>query len=447
MGRPIPTPITCPNCRQPFSALLEQVIDVSRDPESKQRLLSGRVNQIVCPNCGFNGTASTPILYHDHSKELLIAFVPMELGVGQMEQERLIGSLTNSVMNSLPAEERKGYLLQPKMSLTMQGLIDQVLEADGITKEVIEEQQRKANLVTQLAQASPEEQDRLLAENADLIDEVFFELLNVLAAATTQQGRSRDSLRLLNLRTRLLDITEVGQEIKAREQAVAEATRELQSLGEQITRDAFVDLLVNAAGNLPKVEALGMMAGPLLDYTTFQMITDQANAADGEQREQIVEVRETLLAVSAALEQRQRAIVEQAAQTLTSIMQAPNVRTAIQQHANRIDNTFMAVLQANLEEATRTGNIPASGKLREIRDEVLALVQASAPPEVRLINDLLSIEDEAEALDALHQRQGELNPELPALMQDLAGQLREAGNEAAAVRLEVLGAEAARLAL
>lgn len=447
MGRPIPTPVTCPNCRQPFNALLEQVIDVTRDPESKQRLLNGRVNQIVCPHCGFNGAASTPILYHDHSKELLIAFVPMELGMGQMEQEKLIGDLTNSVMNSLPAEERKGYLLQPKIALTMQGLIDQVLEADGITKEVIEEQQRKADLIAELAQVSPEEQDQLLAENADLIDEVFFELLNVLASAATQQGQSRDSLRLLNLRTKLLDTTEIGQEIKAREQAVAEATRELQSLGEQVTREDFVDLLVNAAGNLPKVEALGMLAGPLLDYTTFQMITDRANAAEGEYRDQIIEVRETLLAVSAALEQRQRAIVEQAAQTLAAIMEAPDVRTGIQQHANRIDNTFMAVLQANLEEATRTGNIQASGKLREIRDEVLALIQASAPPEVQLINDLLSIEDEAEALDVLHQRQGELNPELPALMQDLAEQLREAGNEAAATRLEVLGAETARLVL
>mgnify|MGYP001816402809 CR=1 FL=1 len=86
MGRPIPTPVNCPNCRQPFSALLEQLIDVTRDPESKQRLLSGRVNQIVCPNCGFNGAASTPILYHDHSKELLVAFVPMELCLGQVEQ-------------------------------------------------------------------------------------------------------------------------------------------------------------------------------------------------------------------------------------------------------------------------------------------------------------------------------------------------------------------------
>jgi hypothetical protein len=122
------------------------------------------------------------------------------------------------------------------------------------------------------------------------------------------------------------------------------------------------------------------------------------------------------------------------------------VGAAIRENYQRIDNTFMAVLQANLDEAAETGNIEASGKLREIRDEILALIQASAPPEVQLINDLLTVEDEAEALEALRQRQDEVTQDVPALMEDLAEQLREVGNEAAAARLEVLGAEAARLA-
>jgi hypothetical protein len=421
-------------------------LDVGRDPESKRRLLNGRVNQIVCPHCGFQGGASTPLIYHDLDKELLIAHMPMELGLGQAEQEKVIGDLTNHVMNSLDPEDRKAYLLQPKMALSLQGLVDQVLEADGITKEVIEDQQRKIEFMHELAQASAEEQDQIIAENPDAFDAEFFELLNMYASAATQQGQSRESLRLLNLRSKLMEVTELGQQLKAREQAMQEASQELQALGERITREDFVGLIVESAGNPEKVEALGVLAGALLDYTTFQMVTDRANAAEGEEQDQIIAAREKLLQISAAMEQAQRAAVEQSAQTLLAIMSAPDVGTAVRENLDQIDNTFMSVLQANLEEAQKTGNIEASGKLRAIRDEVLALIQASAPPEVQLIKDLLSVEDEAASLEMLRERQGEVNADLVALMGELVGQLRQSGNEAAAVRLEILGAEAAKLA-
>jgi hypothetical protein len=340
--------------------------------------------------------------------------MPMELGLGQAEQEKVIGDLTNHVMNSLDPEDRKAYLLQPKMALSLQGLIDQVLEADGITKEVIEDQQRKIEFMHELAQASAEEQDQIIAENPDAFDAEFFELLNMYASAATQQGQSRESLRLLNLRSKLMEVTELGQQLKAREQAMQEASQELQALGERITREDFVGLIVESAGNPEKVEALGVLAGALLDYTTFQMVTDRANAAEGEEQDQIIAAREKLLQISAAMEQAQRAAVEQSAQTLLAIMSAPDVGTAVRENLDQIDNTFMSVLQANLEEAQKTGNIEASGKLRAIRDEVLALIQASAPPEVQFINDLLSVEDEAASLEMLRERQGEEAFRLPA---------------------------------
>lgn len=446
MAQPRPTPINCPNCGQPFNALLEQIIDVGQDPESKNRLLSGRVNQIVCPHCGFNGTAGTPLVYHDPSKELFITYVPMELNLGQQDQEKIVGDLTQRVMKSLPEDAPKGYFLKPNTALTMQGLIDQVLEADGITREVIEEQQRKVDFIYELSEAPSEEQDQLIADNPEMVDETFFEMLNVLASAASQQGQARQSLRMMNLRSKLMETTEIGQRLKAREDAMNEANQELQALGERISRDSFVDLIVEDAHNPAKVEALGMLASPLLDYTTFQILTERANAAEGESKDNIVNAREILLEISAAVEQQQRAVVEQAAQTLLNIMQAPDIKEAVLQNANRIDNTFMNVLQANLEEARRTSNIEASGRLREIRDEVLALVQASAPPEVQFINDLLAVEDEGQAIQTLHERQDQVNGQLVALMEELAGQLRQAGNGAAADRLEVLSQEAAGLA-
>ncbi|MFN8450294.1 MAG: CpXC domain-containing protein [Anaerolineae bacterium] len=75
---PRQTTITCPNCRRPFSAIVETVIDAGQDPQAKARLLTGQVNAVQCPNCGHTPDGSDPLLYHGASKELLISFVPME---------------------------------------------------------------------------------------------------------------------------------------------------------------------------------------------------------------------------------------------------------------------------------------------------------------------------------------------------------------------------------
>ena len=150
MARPAPTTINCPVCGQPFNAIVEQIIDVGHDPTSKERLLSGRVNVITCPHCGYQGMVGSPMVYHDPEKSLAIIHVPMELGLEQTEREKIIGDMTNAVMRALPEDAPKGYLLQPQIALTMQGLIDQVLEADGITREVIDEQLRKVELIDEL---------------------------------------------------------------------------------------------------------------------------------------------------------------------------------------------------------------------------------------------------------------------------------------------------------
>ncbi len=52
--------LTCPNCRQTFAAPVEQVLDVEVDPTAKTRLLSGQVNLVVCPACGFASTLDIP---------------------------------------------------------------------------------------------------------------------------------------------------------------------------------------------------------------------------------------------------------------------------------------------------------------------------------------------------------------------------------------------------
>lgn len=446
MAQSAATQITCPNCQQPFRAILEQLLDVGYDPTVKERLLSGRVNLVTCPHCSYQGFVSTPLMYHDHSKQLAIVYIPIELGLQKVEEEQIIGSMARLVMQRLPENAPKGYLLNPTPVLSLQGMLDLVLEADGITREVIEAQRRKLELIEEMANASQEELDALIEANMELFDAVFFELITAAAQAASQGGDGRSSLRLLNARGRLLETTEVGQQIQAQQEVIAEASQELQTLGESISRQEFLELLINAADNPLKVEALAALVRPLLDYTLVQMLSERVRlAVDEIEKERLTTLREQLLDLSAAFEQQARAVVERAVDTLKALLVAPDIPTAVRANARRIDDAFLQVLQANLEEARRSGQNQVFNRLREIRDEVLTLFREAAPPELRLINDLLSIESEAEALEALRARQDELNEQVIDLMEELIQHMLESGNDAVADRLTLLRDEALNL--
>jgi ribosomal protein S27E len=66
------TRVNCPVCKQQITADIDQLFDVAQDPTAKQRLLSGTFNLVRCPHCGYEGPITTPIVYHDPDKELLL---------------------------------------------------------------------------------------------------------------------------------------------------------------------------------------------------------------------------------------------------------------------------------------------------------------------------------------------------------------------------------------
>ena len=93
-------------------------------------------------------------------------YVPQELNLDQVQREEYIGQLTREVMDQTPAEQRRAYMLQPKTILTMQSFLENVLETEGITKEMIERQQKQAELLNTLATADADVADYLIKERA-----------------------------------------------------------------------------------------------------------------------------------------------------------------------------------------------------------------------------------------------------------------------------------------
>jgi hypothetical protein len=172
--------VNCPACRAQYTVPVQNVIDVGHDPRLKSWLLQGRLNVGVCPQCGTAGALSVPLIYHDPDKQLLFCLIPQELNIPENERQRMIGQLSNRVMSSLPSERRKGYLLQPRPFLTFQTFLEAVLEADGITREMLDQQRAKAQAIAEMVQAVDDSLGlaALIGQHEGLIDYEFFALLS-----------------------------------------------------------------------------------------------------------------------------------------------------------------------------------------------------------------------------------------------------------------------------
>ena len=106
---------------------------------------------------------AAPLIYHDPEKQLLLVHFPQQLNARPEEEERFIGDATSALMRALPQNAPKGYLLAPKRFLTLNSLVDTVLEADGISRETIESQRRRVAMIGQLVEAFEQGETQLQA--------------------------------------------------------------------------------------------------------------------------------------------------------------------------------------------------------------------------------------------------------------------------------------------
>jgi len=419
------TRVNCPNCRQPLVAEVNQLFDAGIDPKAKQLLLTGAYNFIQCPNCQYQGNLATPLVYHDPEKELLLTYFPPELGLPINEQERIIGPLITQVMNSLPQEKRKAYLLRPQTMPTMQTLIEKILEGDGITKEMIHDQQKRLQLLQRMVDAP----DDVLAEVAKtedkLIDADFFQLISRLAEVAVMSGDRDSATKLNELQKKLLPLTTFGHEIQAQSKEVEAAMQSLQALGKNITREKLLNLFLEASNDL-RLNVLVSMTRQGLDYSFFQMMTEQIDAAQGEKRQKLLSLRERLLDLTRQIDQEMEKRAAQARQALESLTKAENITEATRENLGAVDDFFLKALDDEMENARKKGDLEKIGKLQKIAD---VLQEASAPPEeYAFVEELVNIESDAELKAKLEENKEKITPEFLDAVSTLVTQA-ESGEE------------------
>lgn len=430
------TQIACPRCKQMIAANVEQLFDVTADPQAKQRLLSGQVNYARCQYCGYQGRLATPVVYHDNEKELLLTFFPSELGLPINEQERMIGPLIKQVTDRLPPEKRKGYLLSPQANLTYESMIETILGKDGITPEMLKEQQDRVQFIEKLMQVTSKDvRTELIKQNTKIIDEQFFALFSRIAQSAMSSGQEQMARVLIDIQTQLLDETEYGRQLKESVGELEAAQHELQEAGQGLTREKLLDFVL-ASKSDARIRAYVSLARGGMDYTFFQTLTERIEKASGDEKTRLEGIREKLLGFVADLDKQMEARLKQAQEFVETLLAAPDIEQAVTANLDKFTQDAVEIAQQMLQQATAKNEYERMGKLQKM---IQVLQAASAPPEIGIIEQLIQLPDAATIEQALTQNPDIVTQQLLDTLTGLAAQMEsQADNPEAKVMGEKL---------
>ena len=427
------TQVSCPRCQTPFLAEVHQMIDVGVNPALKRALLSGQLNVNRCPSCGTTFPVLSPLVYHDPEHQMFLIHVPMELNIPPAERERLIGRMVQQAMGSLPENAPKGYLLQPETILTLQTFMERVLETEGITREMLERQRTQAELVNTLATADRDVVDYLLQERAKEIDETFFSLLQSAIEEANETGQEARVIKLINLRVRLLQETEVGRRIEKRQVALTSFQKEAQKAG-ALTPEIFLKHLVKNSGDEAILDSVIAMGQAALSYEFFTLLTqeiEKKKQLGGDTAAQpLMTLREKLLAVYDELQQQSQQMMQKAGDTLTAILTADDFVAEVRNRLDEIDDAFMYVLSANIGEFEKRGEQEQAEALKQVYQTILTVMEEQAPPEVRFVNQLVRTRDPEARRQLLDDNPAMVQPQLLQVLTAVRGEAEGAGQQA-----------------
>jgi hypothetical protein len=365
------------------------------------------------------------------------------LNIPRNEQEKTIGRLINQVLDTLSQEQRKGYLLNPQAVLTLQGLIERILQEDGVTKEMIEAQQKRISLIQRLAVLSEETLEETAREEDESIDAEFFTLLSRLIQASAAAGDEASAQQLSALQEKLLPITTFGRQLQEQSNELEAAIDTLQEAGEGITREKLLEIVLQAP-NETRVSALVSLARSGMDYQFFQLLSEHIEKAEKDEKQRLTELRETLLNLTHEIDQQLEARFQQANQNVEALLKAENVALATQQNLAAIDDFFVQALNAQYEAALKAEDKERQQKLEQI---IAVIQQATLPPGAELIQKLIDAPDEESRRKLMEENGEAITPQLVETLTGLLVQLEAGENKEMTEKVRAIYRAAVRMSM
>jgi hypothetical protein len=436
--------VQCPSCGATYTVAVFSIIDLGVNPELGPALLGGQINTAMCQQCGAGGALGAPLMVHEPAHEFLGVYVPAT-GVDEVQRQRIIGDMIQTLMRRLPTEARRGYMLQPKEYSDWNRFVEKLWEFQGVTPEMLRRQRDQASAIQSLARLAddPAAFDIALARYQGLVDRQFFSLIERLMMMSGSQGDRESLVALQALRQALLEKTEAGREIKALQGRVEQIVRKI---APNATREDVLDILLDAwreEGGEDIAPSVALSLAPMLDYQFLVTISERLEqSSDPVAREHLEKLREIVLAVHEQQQSMQQDTAAQAQEVLQAVLEAPDAEAAILENADMIDENFLSLLAANIQRAEQNKAAAAAKRLRKIYDAALGVMQQQMSPELRLINDLLNATDQKSQRKLLEENRSLLTRDFVEAVKTLEDDFRQRNGADIADRLKSIRAQA-----
>ena len=265
--------------------------------------------------------------------------------------------------------------------------------------------------------------------------------MSTSAEATANGGNQAGAQKMMTLQNALIQNSTFGAKLRARQQTLEAVGRELQALGKGLNADKLLTL-VTSTDDVDRLAAYVSYARPGMDYAFFEALTRRLDRAGDADKARLSGVRDRLLQLTADADKATQAQMAEATDLLRTLLEAPDLHQAIHDNLPRIDDTFLAVLQVNVEAAGKAKRPDMAQRLTELSDSIAAIMQESAPPELRFVNELLQLESDDAAEAALKARSSEITQALLDAMTYVGDTLRQQNQTALAERIDKLQAAA-----
>ncbi len=368
---------SCPRCGVRILAEPIRVVS-STDSGLRDALLSGRLNVFECTACGAPVRIVAPLLFHDPEASAALVYLLDGLSSSHEEQQRTIGSLTNSALQGLAEGSPRGHLLHPTIFLTEDSFHEAVLVASGVPKESLERARQLTSLAERLAGIDDDAAlIEALCESPHSSDPMLIQVCLELAERSIGKADQVQADRMLSLAKRLREHIEPPK----------------------IELDAVLEAL-ETARNEDRLEELVQQIRPVLDYTFFVTLTEriEANAERNGQQASVnlVELRGALTAAIDAVDAFERRWADSSGLWIEHLVAARNQERGAQirmmAFSGLLDPMFYSVLRGLRDavsdsESEREANLESVDTLaREALEKVLELQRSFDHPSSASVN-------------------------------------------------------------
>ena len=291
---------------------------------------------------------------------------------------------------------------------------------------MIKEQKDRVQLIERLLQASSEDvRSELIKQNKNLFDEQFFALFSRLAQSAAASGQEPMARAMVDLQNQLLEETEFGRNLKESVGELEAATKALQEVGQGLTREKLLDLVLQSPSDARR-RAYATIARGGMDYQFFQLLSERIEKASGDEKARLESIREKLLEYTNEIDKQMETRYKQAQEFVESLLAQADIVQAVRENLNNFTQDAVDIVNQMLRQASEQNDYTRMGKLQKM---VEVLREVSTPPEVAFLEQLLDAPDDMALDKMLDENKDLINDQFMEALIGLVAQVDQASEQ------------------